>query len=305
MIKVGDIIGIWKVNKILFSNLNNVIICDVSTYKIDISELLNKLNGVSNWVMKLRIYEKDYSEVDIIKKINFKDVPNSVIPNVDNEYIFGIYDKYEWYIIEKCDGDINKYIQICDEKWDILLEDVCSFLKYLHHVKKVVHGDLKTTNILYNSELNKFKVCDYESCQKPVLDLLCNGITRNSKLSPLKNSYLYNVGYYYYYIGANLNESYMSYKMDLLSLGVILWNICSYKSKNTTLFKWQTKAIELYESNEKYNKFSELEQLKKAEEMPEMIKEYFDIVNTIDPLSLDPPDCNIYNKILSLKKYKL
>ena len=69
MIKVGDIIGIWKVNKILFSNLNNVIICDVSTYKIDISELLNKLNGVSNWVMKLRIYEKDYSEVDIIKKI--------------------------------------------------------------------------------------------------------------------------------------------------------------------------------------------------------------------------------------------
>ena len=34
-------------------------------------------------------------------------------------------------------------------------------------------------------------------------------------------------------------------------------------------------------------------------------KEYFDIVNTIDPLSSQPPDNDIYKKILSLKKYKI
>lgn len=58
MVKVGDIIGIWKINKILCINDNFVIICDVSTYRIDVNELLNKLNGVSNWIMKLRLYEK-------------------------------------------------------------------------------------------------------------------------------------------------------------------------------------------------------------------------------------------------------
>jgi hypothetical protein len=60
----------------------------------------------------------------------------------------------------------------------------------------------------------------------------------------------------------------------------------------------------MYESKEMYNKFDELEQLKKEEEMPEMIKEYFDIVNTIDLEASSPPDNDIYNKILSLKRYK-
>lgn len=305
MVKVGDIIGIWKINKILCMNDNFVIICDVSTYKIDVNELLNKLNGVSNWIMKLRLYEKKYSEVDIIKKINFKDVPNSVIADIDSEYMFGFYDKYEWYIIEKCDGDLNKYIKIATEKWDILLENVCSFLKYLHRVKKVIHGDLKEKNILYNSELDKFKVCDYESCKKQVLDISCNKIIETIKDGlPIYNR-VDSDGYYFYYLGANLNESYMSYKMDLLSFGFILWNIYSYKTTKRSLFKWQLRAIELYESNEQIYRYDELEKLKSEEEMPDIIKEYFKIVDTIDPLSIEPPDKNIYDRIFDLKKYKL
>ena len=39
--------------------------------------------------------------------------------------------------------------------------------------------------------------------------------------------------------------------------------------------------------------------------MPEMIKEYFEIVSRIDPKTTDPPSDDIYNNILNLKKYKL
>ena len=39
--------------------------------------------------------------------------------------------------------------------------------------------------------------------------------------------------------------------------------------------------------------------------MPEMIKEYFEIVSKIDLKTTDSPSNNTYNDILNLKKYKL
>lgn len=93
--------------------------------------------------------------------------------------------------------------------------------------------------------------------------------------------------------------------MDLLSFGYILWNIYSYKTTKKSLFKWQLRAIELYQSNEQINRYEELEKLKSEEEMPDIIKEYFEIVDTINPLSNQPPDKNIYDRIFDLKKYKV
>jgi hypothetical protein len=74
-------------------------------------------------------------------------------------------------------------------------------------------------------------------------------------------------------------ESYMSYKMDLLSFGFILWNTYSYKTTKRSLFNWQLRAIDLYESDEQIYRYDELEKLKSEEEMPDIIKEYFEIVD--------------------------
>ena len=94
--------------------------------------------------------------------------------------------------------------------------------------------------------------------------------------------------------------------MDLLSFGVILWTVyCNSSLIDNKVFKWQRYAIEYYEKRCKYDNYEKLEELKRLEFMPEMIKEYFEIVSRIDPKTTDPPSDDIYNNILNLKKYKL
>jgi serine/threonine protein kinase len=293
MIPNGCIIGPWKILKPICYNNINRIIYEVSTYQIEVNDLLEKLNGISVWNMKIINIMKDNSEIEVIKKYKMYQVPNTVIMHLDDYYLTGKNDVYEWYIMEKCNGDIHKYIKSAYHNWDILLDCVINFLKHLHQKKKLIHGDLKLKNILYKADENTFKVCDYESCNSPILDKNCNMIG--------------SVGYYYYYIGAIPNEPYFSYKSDLLSFGVILWAVyCNKDLVNNNLFKWQQYAINYYENNHNSdnNYYAKMEELKNLENMPEMIKQYFNIISKINPLSYDPPGDDIYNEILELKKYK-
>lgn len=292
MIKNGDIIGPWKINKEISKISSSRGIYEVSTYQIEVNDLLEKLNGISVWMMKIIDIKNDNSEIDIIKKYQLHTVSNTVIVQIDQLYLTGKNNSYEWFVMEKCNGDIYKYIKTAYQNWDILLECICNFLKDLHQKKKLIHGDLKLKNILYKASDNTFKVCDYESCDTPDLEVNCN----------MNGS----IGYYYYHIGAIPNEPIFSYKMDLLAFGVILWSVyCNLSLIDNKVFKWQRYAIEYYEKKCKYDNYAKLEELKRLEFMPKMIQEYFEIISKIDHKLLNPPSDDIYNDILNLKKYKL
>lgn len=291
MIKNGDIIGPWKVNKEISKISSDRGVYEVSTYQIDVSDLLEKLNGISVWSMKIVNTKMSNSEIEVIKKYQLHGVPNSVIMPIDELYISGRYNNnYEWYIMEKCNGDIHKYIKSAYQNWDVLLECVCNFLKNLHQKKKLIHGDLKLKNILYKASDNTFKVCDYESCDIPDLETTC--INNDS------------IGYYYYYIGAIPNEPILSYKMDLLAFGTILWAVYCNESLENKIFRWQQHAINYYETRCKYNYYEKLEELKSLEFMPKIIEEYFKIVSRVHPFVNAPPSDDIYDDIINLKKYK-
>lgn len=38
---------------------------------------------------------------------------------------------------------------------------IANGLKYLHHTKKLLHGDLKSYNIVLNPDLKTVKICDF------------------------------------------------------------------------------------------------------------------------------------------------
>jgi len=292
MIKNGDIIGPWKIIKEISKISLGRGVYEVSTYQIELNDLLERLNGISEWIMKIINIKNNDSEIEIIKKYQLHTLPNSVIKLIDEVFLTGKYNSYEWFVMEKCNGDIYKYIKTAYQNWDILLECVINFLKHLHQKKKLIHGDLKLKNILYKASDNTFKVCDYESVSQPDLEINCN----------MNGS----IGYYYYYIGAIPNEPFLSYKMDLLALGVILWTVyCNVSLIDNKIFKWQQYAIEYYERRDKYDNYQKLEELKRLEFMPKIIQEYFEIVSKIDSKTVDPPSDNIYNDILNLKKYKI
>ena len=42
-----------------------------------------------------------------------------------------------------------------------MITDVSNGLDYLHRIKKVLHGDLKSANILVIENFKKVKICDF------------------------------------------------------------------------------------------------------------------------------------------------
>lgn len=291
MLKNGDIIGPWKINRTIIDDNENRGIYEVLPNFMSQKEINDKLKGISVWYMKVINIDIDYSENEIIKTNNLIEIPNIVIVPLEEKYLFGNFDKYEWYIMEKCNGDILNYIKTAYQNWEKVLETVCNFLKCLHY-KRLVHGDLKLKNILYKSSDNTFKICDFESCVSPKFNKNC--INRGR------------VGYYYYYIGAIPEEPCLSYKTDLQAFGTLLWAIfCNNELSQNNLFRWQELAVNCYEKKISYLDYVELNNSKEAQFMPEIIKEYFKIISKIDSKSYEPPDENIYKEILNLKKYKL
>ena len=291
MFKNGDIIGPWKINRTVFDDNVNRGIYEVLPNLMSQKEINDKLKGISVWYMKLINIDVDYSENETIKKNKLLEIPNIVIVPLDEKYLFGNFDKYEWYIMEKCNGDILRFIKTAYQHWEKVLETVCIFLKSLHN-KRLVHGDLKLKNILYKSIDNTFKICDFESCRIPNFKKKCIDKGR--------------VGYYYYYIGANPEEPCLSYKTDLQAFGTLLWAIfCNNELSKNNLFKWQELAVNCYENKISYLDYVELNNSKESQFMPEIIKEYFKIISKIDSNSCEPPGENIYEEILNLKKYKV
>jgi hypothetical protein len=285
---LNAIIGPWKVIKII-DNTRDTYIVEVTLY-----DTLNDTKDTKNieWIMKLSNSKYTNCESDIILKYNLTEYTDGLIFPLNSIHFSGIYKGYNWYVMEKCDSDCNKNIPDIRPNIESFKDDVCNFLRFIHIKKNIIHGDLKLKNVLLKD--NRFKVCDYESIGRINSRYLCS-----------VNDY---IGYYYYYLGCKENKPYFSYRMDLEALGIMLWsiinlyNVCDINKSPIEMMDWQSKSVFYYNKKLNYNYYHELEILKKKEEMPNFIKNYFKIIENIDWNSILPPSNDIYDKIINLKE---
>jgi serine/threonine protein kinase len=284
---VGDIIGQWKLIKFISGHTGGYIY-EVCTTITDYNIIGKKLYGKSIWVMKLKDIQYD-DESQIIIKYN---LPNcEYILNIPNdETLFrGRYGNHEWYIIELYTNDVSKDIKFAKDNFSKLLISTCNFLKFLHRERCLVHADIKLQNLLFKEDANiLFKICDYETIKKPNLSTICREAGHD--------------GYYYYSLGCYPDKSYNTYRMDLEALGIILWSVMSSEDGVKKKLEFQHKSWNYYENKIKDDKYENLNILKEKdkENMPEIIKKYFEIISLVDWELQIPPNISVYNKINNL-----
>jgi serine/threonine protein kinase len=284
-IYIGYIIGLWKIKNIISSVRD--------TYILLVEPINNNYENTIEWIMKYR-YDSVIDEYSIYIKYNLDKCEYALKIPSDNMNTHDRYNFNSWYIIESYDSDIGDDINFAYENIDKLVICVINFLKYIHCNKNIIHGDIKLKNILYKKKSNiLFKVCDYESLAKPELDSICKKDKDGS---------------YYYYLGCDPNESYLSFRMDLEAFGTILWHITNKINKNDKM-NWQKKALEYYDLKNKISSegYQHLEILKNESilNQDEIIKTYFKIISKISWKEVNKPDENVYDEIIELFKKKI
>jgi serine/threonine protein kinase len=284
---VGDTIGQWKIIKFI-SGHNGAYIYEVCTTITDYDIISKKLYGKSIWVMKLKDIQFE-DESKVIIKYNLSSCPYTLVTPNDETLFSGRYNKHDWYIIELYTSDILKNIKFAKDNFSDLLISICNFLKFLHRERCVVHGDIKLQNVLYKEDVNMlFKVCDYETVKKPDLSTICREAGYD--------------GYYYYSLGCHPDKSYNSYRMDLEAFGIILWSVMTRQDDVKTKLEFQQKSWYYYENKIREDKYENLDIVKEKDKdnMPEIIKKYFEIISFVDWELQIPPNIGVYNKINNL-----
>jgi serine/threonine protein kinase len=284
---VGDTIGQWKITKFI-SGHNGAYIYEVCTTITEYDIINTKLYGKLIWVIKLKDIQFE-DESKVIIKYNLSSCPYTLVTPNDETLFSGRYNKHDWYIIELYTSDILRNIKFAKDNFSDLLISICNFLKFLHRERCVVHGDIKLQNVLYKEDVNiLFKVCDYETVKKPDLSTICREAGYD--------------GYYYYSLGCHPDKSYNSYRMDLEGFGIILWSVMSRQDDVKTKLEFQQKSWYYYENKIREDKYENLDILKEKdkENMPEIIKKYFEIISVVDWELQIPPNISVYNKINNL-----
>jgi len=306
MIKIYNLnsgikINNWSVIKVL-EQLYDSIIIEVLLDSVDPIDLVNNFNLKTIWIMKIRKYSdicegEYYFKYELDKCIYALQSPKNELSAYGKLELLN--ERCTWSITEKYDEDISKNFIFAKNNWIHLLVSVIEFLRYIHREKKVVHGDIKAKNILYkiDSEI-LFKICDYESLTHPNNDDICK-----------KSGY---IGYYYYSIGCEKNESFFSYRMDLEAFGLILWTVLISKTKDEYIFDWQKMCHKLYNqkiitdmnvTNSNYILIDNLKKMAQMYNMIEIIEKYYEIISVVNWKSNEPPDNNIYDELINLQNF--
>ena len=277
------IIGKWKIIDILKNNNGHIIyyvspIIDKNTTKQEFDDLVD-----IKWIMKYSIQDNS-NEINIINEMKLYENELCIRMPISEKYRYEINheEKYSWYITERYENSIYNSPKFCKNNLKLLGHYMINFFEWLHLEKQKIHGDIKPENIVVNSskkiQENYFKIIDYDTISFPDFDVTCEESSFN--------------GYYYYHLGCNSNESYLSFKMDLQAFGMILLNLCMSNGKYN-LLEWQCKASQLYKdkySVSQTNQYKYLNIIRKSsftnvlsfienEEHKQLISKYFSIIH--------------------------
>lgn len=273
-LQVGEIVGGWKIIEILDKSAGSII-----------AIVTNKLID-GEWVIKKYESRTEFDERNIYELYLKKCNSAIKIPSLECSDKLEIRGK-NWFIMRKYAGDILKKLLYAKHYFTKFTIDVINFLRHIH-MQGIVHGDMKTKNILYNERPPEFCVCDYEYMRKP------------SKLCVYsERSY---ISYYYLFLGIPYLKPHFSYRADLTAFGYILWKVISADRGYELKFDWQDLACELYSNKNLENKYEIIESKRLAfnKTMPEAISNYFAIIEEVDWYKELPPDGAIYDNIIRL-----
>ena len=265
--------------------------------------------NIDGWVIKIKLENKEDVVIGIVTNENI--AGNWIIKIKDNSYTeeIPLIEKYiigcenaikipknikwhgtdkerslRWYVMEQYRGDISKNFMFARKNWKLLLSDVLNFFKHIH-LQGIIHGDIKTKNILYRETPVKFCVNDYEFVGKP---------TKNNI-----NTKKY-VEYYYSYLGIPHGKQWFGYRADLTAFGYILWNVLVANKNGEQNLLWQLNAIDYYNKRETRDYHFEIDldrNLSIELNMPNMIKNYFNILESLEWNRVEPPESSLYDEL--------
>ena len=120
-------------------------------------------------------------------------------------------DEYYYIVMEKCDEDLEKFIQEKGAISESMIKEILSQLNKafkIMHSNKIIHRDLKPQNILVNKNPFTIKLADFGNCR------LFN-----------KTNFSTNIGTLGYAAPEQSNQNYDPTKCDLWSIGVIIYKL--------------------------------------------------------------------------------
>ena len=255
--------GIWKIESIIEEKLDSAI------YNVVPSTLEDKSIELyeNDWVIKITNYD---TEIKVIESLKIYEIPFACKMPSNYQNRHGFYKKNNWFILEKYDDNLLNNFMFGKQNLNLLILNIIDFIEWLHVEKKQIHGDIKAPNIIVKkTNINKpFCLIDYESIQEPDLTIICKDNLPN--------------GYYYYSLGCDINESYLSYRMDLEAFGIILWVLTLSEEKYYS-FAWQDSAYYYYNKHEKTNYFNYIDKTRQINIKPknDLITKYYDIINKV------------------------
>lgn len=261
-IDIGTKIGPWIIGQIMNSTA------------LQCLAVVHLEGDTAEWVMKISPTRTEYN---IIQKLNLQSVGIDLYK--DELYAAGKYNKLYWFVMEKYDSDCMLMDPIAFD-CVIFVADVMRFLKYIHQTYNMIHSDLKLDNVLYRGR--SYFVCDYEYIMKPEIMTICDEDDTDN--------------YYYYIHGAEYGKPVHSYRYDFEAVGIMLM----VAANGHKYLPFQEKAKQYYEAKSSINHFPELEVLKAQWKMPTRLETYFEIIKKVEWTCIDPPDVEIYDKIISI-----
>lgn len=266
---LDKIVNIWinscKVNEPEWKYVNSQIIMAFIEYKYKNVEEIQCDGGSNIFQMKDKkgnkiamkqapIFEfhKDYpnfeniqKEIKILKSLNH---PN-IIKIIDNTSLYFTMKLAKknlhglLYIYRKKNNKISKLLNNHLNQFNIM-KQLASAVHYLHSEKRIIHGDLKMSNILIFVKNNQLiaKIADFEHSivmksdkNKCISSFGCDNSENNDNN---ENKYKYNhedihvidneICTPFYRAPELYNSQLFDYKVDIWSLGIVFYNILCY-----------------------------------------------------------------------------
>ena len=263
------------------------------------------------WIIKNVLYRKRettiYSTYDnewIIKVIDHDTYPmdeiaivltiwNAQTPSIRHcvelpPTLYSLYGRTAmsgWYAMRRYDGHVTNG-SYCRYRWRLLAVHVLRFLHDYHYTIGRIHMDIKKQNIFVICDTDTFVVADYEHSDVPS--------------ATLTRDYDQNYCWYYMAMGAELDQPLKSWRLDFVSLAIVLGSLHVHPTSWTFEVECWNKRDSTNPQLSDVDVISLREKELTSSKMNYIIKTYLTIINDIPWSSVTPPPHELYTRLEEL-----
>jgi len=181
-----------------------------------------KLGGVlSPWAIKK--VEKRFAKTDLASRVIREAI---ILRSIDHPNVIGFRgfsrtpDGREVLAMEECTTSLGDLLLDFSEKGlgplsakntNFVIQNVCRGLDYLHNVRRLIHGDIKSMNVLIKGNFQCVKLCDFGVClemdekgEAPIEDYIGTALWSAPEV---------------------LEDGPVTLKSDIFSFGLVIWEM--------------------------------------------------------------------------------